>query len=161
MSDDQRLMIQVPLPQSLKACRQSVAQDRIHISHYLKIELYVCGNLGEIHCLSSRFPYDLAFPFGTIFDSKGVVALSPNLQQIAQGVLQALPALPSFGEHYSDPIYRPGLLLRTDESHVEDLVHTHRRDSDCYTQLSTTQTRHFVFPAEFATPAEYDRPILA
>ncbi|KAJ4982959.1 carbon catabolite repression protein [Stagonosporopsis vannaccii] len=145
VSDGHRFEVEVPLPQSLKACRQSVVQDRIQITHLLKMELYIRNRFGEV-CI--QFPYHFVFPHGIIFDSKDVAGLPSSLQRAVQDVQEAFSTPPAFGEHYSDPMYRPGLLVRKVEGHRELLVHTYQGEVDCYTPLRTTQTSRFVLSTE-------------
>lgn len=50
--DSHRFRLELPLPQTLKVCRQSVTQDRIRITHNLEVRLRIRSKFGVVDSVS-------------------------------------------------------------------------------------------------------------
>ena len=52
--DEFRFKADVPLPQSLTQCRQTVFQDQVRITHCLQIDIHVSGHNGATEIVKSH-----------------------------------------------------------------------------------------------------------
>lgn len=95
-------------------------------------------------------------PYESFSHGSGVDCSSthpPDLSQHMRGAGETLSAPPTFEEHYSDPIFRPDIIVPTFTSQ-EANAYVQQSQTN-YQALCTTQPSQFDFPLESAQPFEY------
>ncbi|KAH6612173.1 hypothetical protein C7974DRAFT_92430 [Boeremia exigua] len=139
----------LPLPRTLRECRQSVRQDRITVAHKLLMNLRLRDNMGAEHHGSHEFPFSLTFPCGIEFANDGTASYPCEdryLQQDVQNFVAGLCAPPAFGDHASDPIFRPGLSLQSFAQGSEQTLHESLDEPSSSTLLCTEPISRYIFP---------------
>ncbi|KAF3031547.1 hypothetical protein E8E12_001422 [Didymella heteroderae] len=147
--------VALPLPTSLRACRQSLRQGRITIVHKLLVDLRARDKDGAAHSVSYHFPLVLKFPPGISFDDQGTASFPHDaayLHHNARRPAIPLVAPPAFGDHDRDPIYRPGMMLQPVEDQSEHHPGTTVEGQFRRTSLCTRQLFRFTSPEMFSSP---------